>query len=61
MALGLAVLVAVSAQAADLTARVSVALTWGTGLLALCLVTVLAVIVPKQALTAARSDRKSVV
>jgi len=48
MATGLAFLVAASSNAADLAARVSVALTWGAGLLALCLVVVLAVIVPAQ-------------
>ena len=47
-ATGLAVLVAASAHVVDLTARVSTALTWGTGLLALCLVVVVAVIVPAQ-------------
>ena len=46
MALGLALLVAVSADAGDLTARVGVALTWGAGLLAGCLVVVMAGIVP---------------
>lgn len=45
MALGLAILVAASAGAPDLPAQVSVALTWGTGLLALCLVVVAAAIV----------------
>jgi EmrB/QacA subfamily drug resistance transporter len=48
MATGLAILVAASANATDLTTRVSTALSWGTGLLALCLVVVLAVIVPAQ-------------
>ena len=48
MATGLAVLVAASAGAADLTARVSTALGWGSGLLALCLLVVVAVIVPAQ-------------
>jgi EmrB/QacA subfamily drug resistance transporter len=48
MATGLAVLVAASANADDLTTRVSTALSWGTGLLALCLVVVVAVIVPAQ-------------
>lgn len=47
-ATGLAVLVAVSAGAGDLLDRVSVALTWGTGFLALALVVVAAVIVPAQ-------------
>lgn len=42
------VLVAASADAADLTGRVDTALTWATGLLVLCLATVLAVIVPEQ-------------
>ena len=46
MATGLAALVAASADAADLTVRVATALGWGSGLLALCLVVVLAVIVP---------------
>jgi hypothetical protein len=48
MATGLAVLVAASADAADLTTRVSTALSWGSGLLALCLLVVVAVIVPAQ-------------
>jgi EmrB/QacA subfamily drug resistance transporter len=48
MAIGLAVLVAASAGAADLTTRVSTALGWGSGLLALCLVVVVKVIVPAQ-------------
>jgi EmrB/QacA subfamily drug resistance transporter len=48
MATGLAVLVAASAGATDLTTRVSTALTWGSGLLALCLLVVLTVIVPAQ-------------
>jgi EmrB/QacA subfamily drug resistance transporter len=48
MATGLAVLVAASARADELITRVSIALTWGTGLLALCLVVVAAVIVPAQ-------------
>jgi EmrB/QacA subfamily drug resistance transporter len=59
-AAGLAVLVAASADVADLADRVGTALTWGTGLLALCLVVVLAVIVPAQrraARTTARSCR----
>ena len=48
-ALGLAILVAVSADATDLTApSVATALTGGAGLLALCLAVVLAVIVPAQ-------------
>ncbi len=46
MATGLAILVAASAHAGELTAQVSVAMTWGSGMLALCLVVVLAVIVP---------------
>jgi EmrB/QacA subfamily drug resistance transporter len=46
MALGLAALVAAAANATPLVSQVSLALTWGTGLLALCLVVVLAVIVP---------------
>jgi EmrB/QacA subfamily drug resistance transporter len=46
MALGLAVLVAASAGAADLTGRVATALEWGSGLLAACLLVVLAVIMP---------------
>lgn len=46
MALGLAALVAAAANAAPMVAQVSLALTWGTGFLALCLVVVLAVIVP---------------
>ena len=48
MGTGLAILVAASANAIDLTTRVATALTWGTGLLALCLTVVLAVIVPAQ-------------
>lgn len=52
MALGLAVLVAASADALDLATRVATALTWGTGLLALCLAVVLAVILPTQRRTA---------
>jgi EmrB/QacA subfamily drug resistance transporter len=48
MATGLALLVAASAKATGLVARVSTALTWGSALLALCLVVVLAVIVPAQ-------------
>jgi hypothetical protein len=46
MALGLAALVAAAANATQLVSQVSLALTWGTGLLTLCLVVVLAVIVP---------------
>jgi cbb3-type cytochrome oxidase subunit 3 len=45
---GLAVLVATSADAVDLTTRVATALTWGTGLLALCLAVVLAIVLPAQ-------------
>ncbi|KAA1424797.1 MFS transporter [Mumia zhuanghuii] len=48
MALGLAVLVTASADAIDLTAQVSTALTWGTGLLVACLLVVLTVIGPAQ-------------
>ena len=48
MATGLAVLVAASAKTGDLAARVSTALSWGTGLLVLCLVVALGVIVPAQ-------------
>ena len=48
MATGLAVLVAASGGTADLTARVSTALTWATGLLVLCLVVAVGVIVPAQ-------------
>ena len=48
MATGLAVLVAASAHATDLTGRVATALTWGTGLLALCLLVVVTVVVPAQ-------------
>jgi hypothetical protein len=48
MATGLAVLVATSADAVDLTTRVATALTWGTGLLALCLAVVLAIVLPAQ-------------
>ncbi|TQJ51441.1 MFS transporter [Phycicoccus sp. SLBN-51] len=47
-AAGLAVLVAASASAADLTGRVSTALSWGTGLLVVCLVVAVAVIVPAE-------------
>lgn len=46
MALGLAALVAAAANATQLVSQVSLALIWGTGLLTLCLVVVLAVIVP---------------
>ena len=46
MALGLAALVAAAANATQLVSQVWLALTWGTGLLTLCLVVVLAVIVP---------------
>jgi hypothetical protein len=48
MATGLALLVALSAGASDLVARVSIALGWGAGLLALCLAVVVAVIAPGQ-------------
>lgn len=48
MALGLAILVAASTSATTEIARVSTALDWGTGLLALALVTVVTVIVPAQ-------------
>jgi len=48
MATGLAILVAASADAVDLTTEVATALTWGTGLLALSLLVVVAVIVPAQ-------------
>jgi MFS family permease len=46
MALGLAALVAAAANATPLVNQVSVAIAWSTGFLALCLVVVLAVIVP---------------
>lgn len=45
-ATGLALLVAASAGATDLTVRVSTALTWGTGLLAFCLIAAVTVIIP---------------
>jgi EmrB/QacA subfamily drug resistance transporter len=48
MATGLAVLVAVSAHVSGLADRVAIALTWGTGLLALCLLVVLTVILPSR-------------
>ena len=48
MATGLAILVAASADASNLTAQVATALLWGTGLLALCLIVVVAIIVPAQ-------------
>ena len=48
MATGLAILVAASADAGDLSARVTTALLWGTGLLALCLLVVVAVVAPAQ-------------
>jgi len=48
MATGLAILVAGSADVAGLAAQVSTALTWGTGLLTLCLLVVLSVVVPAQ-------------
>jgi EmrB/QacA subfamily drug resistance transporter len=47
-ATGLAVLVAASAGVTDIAGRVGVALTWGSGLLALSLLVVLAVVVPAQ-------------
>ncbi|HEV7148516.1 MAG TPA: MFS transporter [Pedococcus sp.] len=46
MATGLAILVAGSAHVLGLVDRVRIALTWGTGLLALCLLVVLTVILP---------------
>jgi EmrB/QacA subfamily drug resistance transporter len=46
MALGLAVLVAAAAHLTELVSQASLALAWGSGLLALCLAAVLAVIVP---------------
>ena len=48
MATGLAILVAASANAGDLSDQVATALAWGTGLLVLCLLVVVAVIVPAQ-------------
>ncbi|HET7397806.1 MAG TPA: MFS transporter [Intrasporangium sp.] len=48
MATGLALLVAVSAGAGDVVAQVSIALGWGAGLLAVCLLVVVAVIAPRQ-------------
>ena len=57
MGTGLAILVAASAGAIDLTSRVASALTWGTGLLTLCLVVVLAVILPAQRRHGARPRR----
>ena len=48
MATGLAILVAASAHVTLLVDRVSTALTWGTGLLAVCLVVAVTVIVPAQ-------------
>lgn len=48
MATGLAILVAASADAADLSAQVATALWWGTGLLALCLLVVVTVVLPAQ-------------
>jgi EmrB/QacA subfamily drug resistance transporter len=59
MGTGLAILVAASAGAVDLTTRVATALTWGTGLLALCLVVVLAVIVPAQRRHAAAAPKQA--
>lgn len=47
-ATGLAVLVAASAHVTVLIERVSTALTWGTGLLAVCLIAAVAVIAPAQ-------------
>jgi sugar phosphate permease len=47
-AAGLAVLVAASASVADLTERVSAALTWGSALLAVALVVAVVVIVPAE-------------
>jgi hypothetical protein len=48
MATGLAILVAASAHVSGLADRVATALTWGTGLLALCLLVVLTVILPSR-------------
>ena len=48
MATGLAILVAASAHVSGLADRVSTALTWGSGLLALCLLVVLSVILPSR-------------
>ena len=48
MATGLAILVAASAHVTLLVDRMSTALTWGTGLLAVCLVVAVTVIVPAQ-------------
>ncbi|MGZ4436203.1 MAG: MFS transporter [Nocardioidaceae bacterium] len=45
-ATGLAVLVAASAHATGLAERVATAFTWGSGLLAVCLVAVVAVVLP---------------
>jgi hypothetical protein len=55
MALGLAVLVAASASAGDLTTRVARALECGSGLLAACLLVVLAVMVPARRRAATRA------
>ena len=55
--LGLAVLVAASAGAPTWPTGSAVALTWGTGLLALCLLVVLAVVVPAQRRAARTSGR----
>ena len=46
MATGLAILVAGSAHLLGLVDRIRIALTWGTGLLALCLLVVLTLILP---------------
>jgi EmrB/QacA subfamily drug resistance transporter len=56
-ATGLAVLVAASAGVTNLADRVGVALTWGSGLLALSLLVALAVIVPAQRRAARTSGR----
>lgn len=48
MATGLAILVAASADVADLAGQVATALSWAAGLLSLGLLVVLAVIVPAQ-------------
>jgi predicted MFS family arabinose efflux permease len=56
MALGLAVLVAAAAHLNPLVSQVSLALTWGTCLLALCLAAVLTVIVPAHRRTTRRSS-----
>ena len=59
MATGLAVLVTASAHATDLAGRVATALTWGTGLLALCLLVVVTVVVPAQRQARQRSRQVS--